>query len=207
MDELFVTCSNCDSENKIGKPVKYYLDLFINTSLSNMSIRSRLASQPNNELISNTEQLFNAKDSSPITFGVILPPKPRGKISTNSQNNPATLDENKNSKVFTIKILLDSGASTSMVRKNKLYECHKKLKNKKNKWSTIAGTVKSTLVTEIILKLKELNNSAKIYAKCHLTNKILNYDLILGWDVLQENVLIFNLKKIKQLLGKKFQFQ
>ena len=44
-------------------------------------------------------------DLSPITFGVILSPKLRGKISTNSQINPATSDENKNSKVCTIKIL------------------------------------------------------------------------------------------------------
>ena len=57
-------------------------------------------------LISNSEQLFNSTDLSPITFGVILPPKLRGKISTNSQINPTTLDENKNSKICTIKIFL-----------------------------------------------------------------------------------------------------
>ena len=45
-----------------------------------MSIRSRIVSQPRNKSISNSEQLFNALDLSPITFGVILPPNPRGKI-------------------------------------------------------------------------------------------------------------------------------
>ena len=88
-DELFVTCLHCDSENKI-KSIKNYLDLSINTSLNYMSIRSRLVSQPNNKLISNIEHLLNATYLSPITFGVILPPKLRGKISTNSQNNPGT---------------------------------------------------------------------------------------------------------------------
>ena len=46
-DELFVTCLNCESENKIGKPIKYHLDLFINSSLNHLSIRSCLVSQPN----------------------------------------------------------------------------------------------------------------------------------------------------------------
>ena len=41
-----------------------------------------------------------------IIFGVILPPKPRGKNSTNSQINPGTKDKNKNSKVHTIKIII-----------------------------------------------------------------------------------------------------
>ena len=70
-----------------------------------MSIRSCLVSQSNTKLISNSKQLFNATDLSPITFCVILPPKLRGKISTISQINPATSDENKNSNVRTIKML------------------------------------------------------------------------------------------------------
>ena len=70
-----------------------------------MSIRSCLASQPNNnKQISNSEVLFDAMDLSPITFGVILSPKLRGKFSAKSQNNPATTDENRNSKVYTIEI-------------------------------------------------------------------------------------------------------
>ena len=60
--ELFVTCLNSNSENKIAKQIENYLDLFINTSLNHMSIRSCLVSQPKNELISNSEQLFNATD-------------------------------------------------------------------------------------------------------------------------------------------------
>ena len=62
-----------------------------------MSIRSRLVQQPKNEFVSNNEQILYAMDFSPITFGIILPPNPRGKNPTNSQNDPGTLDENKNS--------------------------------------------------------------------------------------------------------------
>ena len=80
LDKLSVICLNCDSENKIGKPIKNYLDLFINTSLNHMSIRSRLVSQPKNKLFFYSEQLFNDTDLSPISFGVILPPNPCNKI-------------------------------------------------------------------------------------------------------------------------------
>ena len=41
-----------------------------------------------------------------------------------------TFDENKNSKVCTIKILLDSGARVSIVQKDMLYRRHKILKDK-----------------------------------------------------------------------------
>ena len=143
MDELFVTCLHDNSGNKIGKSIKNYLDLFINTSLNHISIRFRLVGQPNNIFIPNSEKLFNATDLSPITFGVIFPPCPRGEISANSQINLRTLDENQISKVC-------SGASASIVRKDVLYGRHRNLKDKKNKWSTMAGTFNTIFVTKII---------------------------------------------------------
>ena len=136
------------------------MDLFINTSLRHLSIISRLViSQPNKKFISSNEQLFNATDLSPISFSIILPPNTRGKNSTNSQINPGTPDDNKNSKVHTIKIIIDSGASASIVRNYVLYQRHRIFKDKKNKWSTMAGTFNTTFVIEIILKLLELNHT------------------------------------------------
>ena len=70
------------------------MDLFINTSLNHISIRSRLISQAKNKLISNSEQLYNATYLSPINFSVILPVTQRGINLTNSQNNPVNSDEN-----------------------------------------------------------------------------------------------------------------
>ena len=49
-----------------------------------------------------------------MSFGIIFPPTIRGKNSTNSQIDSGTTDENKNSKVPTIKILLESVASASI---------------------------------------------------------------------------------------------
>ena len=93
-----------------------------------MSIRSRLVSQPKTKYFSNSELLFNPTDLSPITFGVILPPNPHCKNSTNSQVYLGTSDESKNSKVCIIKMLLDSDANSSIVRKDVLYKRHKILK-------------------------------------------------------------------------------
>ena len=56
----------------------------------------------------------------------------------------------------------------------------------------MAGTFNTAFVTEIILKVKELNHSAEIYEKYHLTDKLLNYDLVLGRDILHEFGIIFN---------------
>ena len=67
---------------------------------------------------------------------------------------------NRNSKVCTIIILLDSDASALIICNDVLYECHKILKDEKNRWSTMAGTFNTTFVTETILKLPKLNNSA-----------------------------------------------
>ena len=53
---------------------------------------------------------------------MILSPNPRSKNSINSRINQGTTDENKNSKVRTIKILLDSSASASNVRKHVLHK-------------------------------------------------------------------------------------
>ena len=151
-------------------------------------------------------QWFNATNSSPITFGVTFPLKLRSKISTNSQINPTASDENKYSNVHTIKIYLYNGASASIIRKDVLYKRHKFLRDKKNKWSTVAGTFNTTFVTEIILKIPELNHPAEIYAKYHLTDKLLNYNWLLGRDILHKLGIIFNFIN-KTTLGKKFQFQ
>ena len=50
----------------------------------------------------------------------------------------------------------------------------------------MAGTFNTTFVTEIEMKLPELNHCAEINAKCHLTDKLLNYNLILGRDIRHE---------------------
>ena len=49
-----------------------------------------------------------------------------------------------------------------------------------------------TFVTEIILKLPELNHSSEIYSKCFLTDKLFNYNLSLVRNILHKLGIIFN---------------
>ena len=56
----------------------------------------------------------------------------------------------------------------------------------------MAVTFHTTFVTKIILKLPELYHSAEIYVKYHLTDNLLNHDLILGRDILHVLGIIFN---------------
>ena len=88
---------------------------------------------------------------------MILSPNPRGKNSINSQFNQGTTDENNNVKVHTIKILLDSSASASIVRREVQHKLHKILNKIKNKLSTTVETFNSTLLTDLRLKLPETN--------------------------------------------------
>ena len=74
------------------------------------------------------------------------------------QISPGPTDKNKNSKICIIKILLDNSASASILCREVLYKRHRILKDNKNKWSTMTGSFQTTFVTDIILKLPELNH-------------------------------------------------
>ena len=62
----------------------------------------------------------------------------------------------------------------------------------------MAGIFNTTFMTELKLIQSELNHAAEIIAKCHLTKKLLNYDLIFGRDIMHElgNVFDINFKTI-----------
>ena len=78
------------------------------------------------------------------------------------------MDENHNSKVHSIKILLVSGASVSIARRDFLHKRHRTLKAEKNRWCTMVGFFDITSATELKVNLSKLNHADEIYAKCHL---------------------------------------
>ena len=49
-------------------------------------------------------------------------------------------------------------------------------------------------MTDLDLKLMELNCTSEIYAKYHSTDNLLNYDLILDRDILHKLGIVFNFK-------------
>ena len=57
---------------------------------------------------------------------------------------------------------------------------------------TMAGTFNTSFVTEIILKLPELNHSA--YVKCHLTDKLKNIpDCMMNYTFVNEQGRIYEI--------------
>ena len=66
----------------------------------------------------------------------------------------------------------------------------------------MTGTFNTKFMTELKLRLTALNHTAEITVQCHLTNNVLNYDLILGRDILHELGIVFILIP-KLLPGKK----
>ena len=84
-------------------------------------------------------------------------PNPRGKNSKNSQIKLGTTYENKNSKVYTVKILLDCHASASIVHKIILHECHTIMKQKK-KLATMIGTFNTTFCNGVKVKTPRIKS-------------------------------------------------
>ena len=79
-----------------------------------------------------------------------------------------------------------------IVHKGFFHKSLRILKDKNNKCSTIAGTFNTTSIMELNLKLLELNHFVDVYVKCCLTDKLLNYNLFLGRDMIHELSRIFN---------------
>ena len=91
-------------------------------------------------------------------------------------------------KLQTIKVLLDSGASKTIVNKNVV----KSLKMMKSAVKTIFNTPGGQLVTnstcKVLFRLPELNSSRIIEWTCQVNDskRPSNYDMIIGRDLLEE---------------------
>ena len=85
-----------------------------------------------------------------------------------------------------LRILLDSGASASIIHSSYVLRNKLRKNDVTREWSTMADTFKTTRLAEIKLKLPELSDSAEINVNCHVTKQKSNYDLILGRKILRE---------------------
>ena len=86
----------------------------------------------------------------------------------------------------TVKVLLDSGASHTIVNKR----CVRKLRRKRAssaEWSTAAGTFSTNSKTVLNFQLPELAPSAEITTSAYVyKGKMHDYDIIVGRDLLNE---------------------
>ena len=106
---------------------------------------------------------------SPITFGIIK--NGLGKI--------------KNSRLKTIKILFDSGASSTIVAKDVIGNI-KTTTNSQQQWNTAGGMATTTEKATIQFNLPEFYAKTIIQKEVHIFSTTRNYDMIIGRDLMTE---------------------
>ena len=100
----------------------------------------------------------------------------------------------KNRKIFAgVKILLDSGASATLINKDKVP--HKSTPTIETNWETMAVNFKTQSKPKIGFSLPELNPTAVIHTEVHITEHMANYDMIIGRDLLHKLGFILNFKE------------
>ena len=159
---LNVTCKNKTKNefNSIDDCLDHKL------KLPHTSIRSRLSTNTNNK----RRRLNDDNDLAPITFGEILKDN---RYTSTTYNN--------------LKILIDSGASGSMIHsrylnKNKLKQNAKQT----TVWTTMSGEFRTLATAKLNFTLPELSPTAKFTTKFYVTTQKSNYDIILGRDTLRQ---------------------
>ena len=84
-----------------------------------------------------------------------------------------------------LKTLLDSGVSVSRVSSKVVQDLDTE-RSKFTSFQTIAGTFNTNHACETKFKVPELNQSAEMCKKLHVTQMNGRYDTILGQDILRE---------------------
>ena len=87
-----------------------------------------------------------------------------------------------------MQVLLDSGGSNSIIHKS----LAKKLRIKKDTnttWTTLAGKVSTATVAKVQFKLPKFFKDWAVDYNVHLTEKLQNYDMIVGRDLLSKQEL------------------
>ena len=93
--------------------------------------------------------------------------------------------------LITIRILLDSGASQSIVKYD-LVKNSRLMNVETTSWTTVAGNFSTSKQTQVTFSLPSLHEKRTIESLMHVTPKLQNYDMILGRDLLQELGIILN---------------
>ena len=192
-------------KNHSRKRIKLYTESFsnlddcINSNYNYESMRSRLASHHNKN---NTENFSENDDLVPITFGLIVSKfdskNSSQKVNISSKNDSAISTTNKKitSTKKPVRILLDSGASASIIHKDFVTARDYSKSNNTQLWTTVAGTFKTTRTAHVTLKLPELNHTAEINAELHVTKQKSAYDIIFGRKLLKELGIVLDFNKM-----------
>ena len=85
----------------------------------------------------------------------------------------------------TIKILLDSGGSSTIVKRESVKQL-KVTKDANTTWATTAGNFTTNGTCVVDFKLPELDKHMLVHKRIHVTTNHMNYDMIIGRDLLTE---------------------
>ena len=91
-----------------------------------------------------------------------------------------------------ILILLDSGASQSIINQNILSPKILIKQDNSTTWNTVAGSFFTKYKAKVSFKLPSLHETRVIETKMHVTPKLEKYDMIIGRELLQELGLTLN---------------
>ena len=126
------------------------------------------------------------------------PPKKKEKVTENSC--PVTFGQMRKTlgqaqpKLAPIRILLDSGASKSIV----FHKVAKKLRIcrdiTQNTWTTLAGQFETNKRTQVIFKLNEFDEQVTVKHEFTVCKQPSNYDMIIGVDLMTELGIILDFK-------------
>jgi len=83
----------------------------------------------------------------------------------------------------TVKILLDSGASATLVSQAYASKLHKQ-REKETQWTTMAGSFLTRYKVDLQIILPEFSESKTIVWNAHVTETLGRYDMIIGRDLL-----------------------
>ena len=84
-----------------------------------------------------------------------------------------------------IKVLLDLGGSGTIIKHDIVKDLWIK-QDDKTVWTTTAGNFSTTGRTVVDFQLPELQSQTMIHKTVHVTTKPMNYDMIIGQDLLEE---------------------
>jgi len=91
----------------------------------------------------------------------------------------------ENTKVETIKVLFDSGASETIVNNKLVINLRKKITEKPSQWTTAAGIVQTKHKAQIRFTLPEFYENTIIKHNAHVLTSDMSYDMIIGRDLLK----------------------
>jgi hypothetical protein len=91
-----------------------------------------------------------------------------------------------------IRILLDSGASQSIVHEKLVSKSTVILQHSPTTWCTVAGQFITKYATNVVFKLPSLHERRVVETKMHVSSQLNTYDMIIGRDLLQELGIVLN---------------